>query len=181
MAKRKPRMKPKPIDDGTVATMVDNPYFSGAHAEGASNPRKTMARLSMRESPVVWMHCHGRIDDAQLQAASRFRGLYERTGGSGVKAMDTTKEPVQGGIMTDGLTDAKMDAAKELVAVRRRLGPVGYELVEAVCGQCLWLRELFPARRTQDRQADRLRDCLDALALFWGYRNSGVMKRAANG
>lgn len=158
---------------------IDNPWFSYDHRENASNPRRIEALSNVRESPLAWMSKCGYIDETQLIVGSIFRMLYEKTGGNTIQAMDTTKEPVDGGKMTDGLTDERFKAAKELMHVRAKLGDQGYKLVEQVCGQCLWLNQIEPTKHYQRLAGKRLRECLDTLAYLWGKASVNTHRRAS--
>jgi hypothetical protein len=164
--------KIKPRSDAsktTIAMDMENPHFNAAHPASNANPIKASVQVKITESPAIWMYAHGRISESQLRAASSFRLWYESAGGASIQAMDTTKEPVDGGKVSDGLTDRKMKAAKELAAARSWLGPQTYDVVEKVCGQCLWIKELDPRRQTQDRYSQLLKRGLDQLAFHWGY------------
>lgn len=173
MAKRRKRQIKKPIaGNGFIMVDVDNPNYNPAHAGASGNPAKITAAYNPKESPAAWYRAKGIIDEPAYQAASLFRFLYERCGGSGVKALDYGKEPVDGGqIATDGLTDGRMDAAKRLLQAHDKLGHAGYLLVEAVCGQCFWVKDIHPDQYTQRRQMAALRDCLDELAVMWEFKN----------
>lgn len=166
---RKRKAVPVTVSPLVIMVEVENPYFSGAHFEDATNPRKITAAMSMRESPAIWMHQHKQLDDAQAACASRFRRHFEAAGGSGAKAMDTTKEPVDGGKVEDGITDSKVDAAKQLFRARAVLDVYEYRIVEQVCGQCIWIKDLVASKRAQLVMAQDLRVALDKLAMLWGY------------
>lgn len=153
-----------------ISVSVDDPYFNRAHDETASNTRQTQALLNVRESPARYYEARDKITKDMAAAADRFRRLYEMAGGGSVKAMDTTKEPVDGGFMSDGLTDAKLRAANELKLVYLKLGKPGYELVEQVCGHLIWVKHLSRTDYETRRNMERLRDSLDTLSLFWGFR-----------
>lgn len=171
MAKRGKKRIRKPVQGvGFVMIEVDNPHYSERHAGAAGNPRKVQAAYNPKESPAAWYRAKLIIQEHEYQAASRFRGLYERVGGSGVKAFDYGKEFVDGGNVTDGLTDAKAMAGKELAEAHDKLGSAGYLLVEAVCGQCFWMKDIYPDQYTQRKQMKTLRECLDELAVMWGYK-----------
>jgi len=182
MAKRRAGRKKKQTVtlSNVIWVEIDNPDFSRDHEEGkAGNLKTTRAMLNMRESPALWMLQHNYIDQAQYRASDRFRRLYEQTAGSGVKGMDTAKEPVDGGKFVDSLTDARMQAAKELVSARRYLGdytgiPFSFELVERVCGQCYWIKDLYDKEREQQSAGRHLKLCLDGLAELWDYKQSKI-------
>ncbi len=179
MAKKKRRTKKtaKPIGTGFVMVEVDNPHFSTDHAESTGNPKRIRALQNARESPITWMYVHHKqtgVTEAQVRAAGKFRSLYETAGGAGVGSFDYTREPVDGGGVTDPLNDRMVDAAKELAGVATRLGPAGYDLVEKVCGQCIFISQLDPRRRTQNKLSENMKDCLDSLAIFWGFQTPKV-------
>lgn len=166
-AKAKKNKKQKP-DDGVRAHWIENPY-----RDTQPNAQFIEAKVSIRESPAAWMFSHGHLDTAQLRAANRFRQLYERAGGGGPRAMDTTKEPVDGGNITDGITDSKTDAAKELHRARQKLGnDDAYELVERVCAERLWIKDIEVTKYRRTRAANNLRSNLTVLAEFWGYQGT---------
>jgi len=152
---------------------VDNPDFSASHEEGKlGNPKRITAALNSRESPALWLFQHNQIDRAQYAAAVHFRRLYEQTAGSGIKAVNWLQEPVDGGAMVDTLTDARMNAAKELKRARELLGNQAiYDLVEMVCGQCWWVKDIniYVTKRQQLHAGKQLRLALEALSDFWGY------------
>jgi len=149
---------------------IDNPDWDASRDGLPGFPRRISAALNMRESPAMWMYVHGQIDHAHMQAASEFRRLHEMAGGAGIQAIDTTKEPVDGRSHYEPITDAMMLAARKLRQAHAVLGPERYRLVEAVCGDCVWIKDLADTRRGRSAMADLLRDCLDVLAEDWGYR-----------
>ncbi len=174
MAKRRKKKKVRQTT-GTDFIMVDvdNPMFSADHAESSGNPKRIRAVMNARESPIAWMYAHKEqtgITEAQVAAAGRFRRLYETAGGAGVGSIDYMREPVDGSGITDPIGDRMMDAARELVGVNARLGPAGYRLVEQVCGQCLFISQLTPRRREQNKLSGKLKNSLHSLATFWGLQ-----------
>lgn len=154
-----------------VTTMeVDNPDWTRDRDGVPGFPKHIRAAINMRESPIVWMLAHKQVSETQAKAASRFRQLYEAAGSSDLKAMDYTKEPVDGGGIPDIISDRKMRAAKELAEVHALLGIEGFRLVANVCGDCIWIKDLERTKRRQVVAGQMLRVCLDALAVHWGYQ-----------
>ena len=181
MARRKKKQIKKPVA-GTGFIMIDikNPNFNPAHAGASGNPEYVPAMMNPKESPAAWYHHYGHITKSQYFAAIKFRRLYERTGGAGVKALDYGKEPVDGGqIAHDGLTQGRMDAAKELEFAHDKLGKAGFDLVQATCGELQWLKDMFPTKYQQGKAMNILRECLDELATVWGYQSRVKSWRAA--
>lgn len=149
---------------------VDNPLYNRDHYGEKWNPRKSTVQINVRESAVSVLAARGYLDEAQVRAATRFRALWERLGGSGAGALDYSREPVDGGPARDPINERQMEAGRELARCRAILGLRGYALVGKVCGQGHSLMEIGSIRRERDTAADNLRGLLDDLAVMWGYR-----------
>ncbi|QKV17841.1 hypothetical protein [Oricola thermophila] len=157
---------------------VDNPRYERAHDGRKDNPRKTGAFLNIRESPIVWYRARRQVDDAQALAGDAFRRYYEMAGGAGVQAMDYTKEPVDGGFISDGLTDAKARAAMKLSEAHDILGVQGYRLVESVCAHGMYVKDMTRNHREASIMLNNLRMCLDALAESWGMQTRNRIRHS---
>lgn len=136
--------------------------------------RVTVAR-SIRGDPLGEMHAKRQISDAQYAAGRRYQATSEAMGIGVSRSPGDIKEPVDGGLgPTDGLTDRKLDAAKQMDAWRQLLGARGFELVQLVliAGRSHpWIaRQLYGgATQANRRYVGRLfRDCLDQLAADMG-------------
>ena len=176
MPKRKPK-KQQPdfvVNSKAVCVMVDvdNPFYSSTHDGVKGNARYVRAIRNINESPHAWYANRGWITPPQAEAADRFRQLYERCAGSGLKAFDYTKEPVDGGLVSDGLTDARMRAAKELKGAYEKLGHSGYDLVEQVCGHLTWVKQMTRNSYEAKQMMDLFRDALTTLSIYWGYQST---------
>lgn len=170
---KKKRVKLEP-EVWLTSVKIENPEHAFQHDEKLGNPKFIHAPFNMRESPVTWMLKQKTIDEAQAKAASRFRSLYEAAGGAGVKALNYTKEPVDGGGFPDVLTDRKHRAGLELAEVQNFLGRAGFGLVEQICGQCIWIKDIEPTKYRQIKTGKRLKECLTALAQFWNYQSRPI-------
>jgi hypothetical protein len=145
-------------------TTVDNPFYSRAHPVDASNPRTIPAIINTRESAITTLATRGKLDAAQVAAATRFRALWEAMGGKGASAIDPTRIRVDGGKAADPISEKQIAAGKELARVRVLFGLRGYRLVSLVCGQGHALTEIAPGKRERLTAADMLRMSLDDLA-----------------
>lgn len=192
---RKTRKKPKhqpnfilvdtsnPQQPEYIEVEVDNPNYQPANDGEPGNPRKTSAIYNYRESPIAHMYKHRNVTRSQAEAGVYFRKLYEAAGHSGPRAIDWRKEPVDGGGWADPYDDIMMKAAMELVRVKKRLGPEGFALVERVCGQCVFLKDVVHehtnsySKRYESKISQQLKDCLKTLAIDWGYENLGIKAR----
>lgn len=160
---------------------IDNPDFSRDHAEGRYGNHKRMpATINVRESAIVTMQARKLLTDAQAEAATRFRGLWETMGGKGAGAMDYSKEPVDGGGAVQTVADHHIDAGRKLREAEICLGRRGYSLVSKVCGEGYQISELFHEKRAQLSAMDLLRGLLDDLAELWLLKSRTTnMKRCA--
>ncbi|MBB2670708.1 UNVERIFIED_ORG: hypothetical protein GGE44_000249 [Rhizobium esperanzae] len=136
-----------------------------------SNPRTIPAIINIKESAITMLASRGRIDAAQLAAATRFRALWEAMCRS-TRAVDYGREPVDGGGHANPVSHRQMHAAEELRRVRPLLGEEGYSLVSHICGEGYSLGEVVrpgSSKRAKLKAADDLRACLDLLCGAWGF------------
>jgi hypothetical protein len=168
MGKRKPRDQHRALR----AVVVENPFYSRAHAGTAGNPRHIDAVVNIRESAITMLASRGRINAAQVAAANKFRALWEAMGGKGASAIDYGREHVDGGKRADPITERQITAADELRHARGALGAKGYWLVCRTCGEGYSLQEVVrpgSSKRARLTAADDLRANLDVLAAMWGF------------
>lgn len=118
------------------------PYCNGAEHLGVArvvDPDDDVLRTkitALRDDPVGQMHRRGQlltdeekkkhtpqsVADGRLEAARRWQVLYECAEIGGAKAIDPSKEPVDGGRFVEPNTEASASARDRLHAVRRKLG-----------------------------------------------------------
>jgi hypothetical protein len=84
--------------------------------------------VNLRESPLGWLHAHGRIDDRQLLAGERLRGDYERSGlGASVTMRWDAAPIVRGGrspsVAGLNLTERGIEARRRFHAAMDHVGP----------------------------------------------------------
>ncbi len=163
---------------------IDNPWFDPDYAESKSNPRTIEVQTNTRESSIAAMRARGQIDDDQLEAAERFRKIYEMSGQGGVKALDWTKERVDGGRVTDGLPATRMDALTQLNGLEKVLGKFPYALCVHIVGERKSIKRAAMDMRGGDLTKDEiknfgwlLRQSLDSLAILWGYKEPGRLTK----
>ena len=158
---------PAPSKTKLRAALVENPDHSRAHAGDATNPRTVPAMINIRELAITTMAARGVLDAVQIEAATRFRALWEAMGGKGVSAIDYGREFVDGGKRADPITERQMHSGKELARCRALLGHRCYALVSLVCGEGYSLTEIVAGKRERLTAADMLRMGLDDLAEMW--------------
>lgn len=176
MAKAK-RQKREPVQ---VTAMVENPNWSRAHDGDKTNPRLIAVPFNHKESAISVLAAKGSIDAAQTAAAVRFRSLWEALGGSGAKAMDYTREPVDGGGASEPISLRQLTAGAELKvasdALKAAHGIYAYRLVSYIAGEGRSIHEMTETRRQRDTMTDNLRTYLDVLAGIWGYKTQGSFR-----
>lgn len=140
---------------------VDDPYEVGA---------KIKVAAQLRDDPLGRLYARDQIDHAQYNAGRHYQGLLEHAEVGGLKAMDTTKEPVDGsGQFIEPITDRQIKAAKELNRLSRVLGQEGEALVRATLGLRCFVTGGAPSRQEREYLGRRFRECLDTLAGALGY------------
>ncbi len=160
-----------PTNATVRAIEVPDPYEAGA----------TIAVIaSLRDDPLGRMHDRHQIDDAQYAAGRHYQALHEAAEVSGVRAMNTTNEPVDGrGASSFPFTDRQLRAMRELGEISRQLrgryGTDGEALVRNVLidrmflGQVLEARGVLVSERALRNFGWYLRQCLEAVAIALGY------------
>lgn len=139
---------------------VSDPYEAGG---------KIIVAQSMRDDPLGRLHCRGQIDDAQYNAGRDMQSFYERAEVGNVKAMDTTKEPVDGGGFPDPINESQWKARDKVLKLELALGKEGASIVRDFLAQRMFIEQIAAKRRMSgDREirylGRRLRECLESLA-----------------
>ena len=173
--RKKPHDPAKPHDrrsrdllrNAEVATVeVDNPL--------ALEPgEKIVALRSLRNDPLGRLHSHHQIDEAQYQGGRAFQNDWEKAE-RGPRAVDPTREYVDGGQMREPITESQRKAVLRLNRAERELGADGSALVHDVLVHGLTMQQIGQKRglrtqRWQDYFSRRFHECLDRLALIYGF------------
>lgn len=145
---------------GIVQDLVENPY---KHGETIRVMRAT------KDDPLAGMHARGWIDTAQLGAGRIWQRHWENAAIGAVKAIDPTKEPVDGkGPIPAAFTDKQRKACMALRQAAIMLGDEGDKLVREILGE---RRELVMVALRHNRAkkyiGQRFRECLETLAKMW--------------
>ena len=144
---------------------VDNPL--------ALEPgEKIVALRSIRDDPLGRLHSRRQIDEAQYQGGRSFQNDWERAE-RGPRAVDPTREYVDGGQMREPITEGQRKAVLRLNRAERDLGADGSALVHDVLVHGLSMEQVGQRRglcsqRWNDYFARRFQECLDRLALIYG-------------
>lgn len=161
------RSQDLPINSIVAPITVDDPH-------GLECGEKIVVFRSLRNDPVAAMHARGQVDEAQYAAARHWQRCYEAVELSGARAIDTTKEAVDGGRLADPLSDQWSKANGDLTKAGRALGMEGEAIIRDVLGRAMPLLHAAAARNlTSERDliyiGRRFKESLDTLALVFGY------------
>jgi hypothetical protein len=149
---------------------IDNPHYSKRHAGASGNPKTVTAAMNLRESPVAMMAAKGHLEPHQVEAAIKFRRLWEALGGAGAGSFDYSREPVDGGGAREPISDRQIDAGIQLKNCRDILGRRHYDVVSKVAGEGRTIAEIGTSKRARHTLADYLKDALEDLAVHWGFQ-----------
>lgn len=98
---------------------------------------------SLRHDPLAALHAAKQLDDAQYMAGRHWQRNRELAEIGGVRAVDPTKEAVDGGRLPEArISDAQIKAFKEMAGAMKALGMEGGALVQAFLDQGLTLKDI---------------------------------------
>jgi hypothetical protein len=154
---------------GTV--IVDDPYEAGA---------KITVFRSLRHDPLAGLHGLklNPINEAQYHAGRHWQRNRELTEIGGAKAIDFTREAVDGagGIPGEAkINDDQIRAFKQMTLAMRALGMEGGALMRWFLDDCLTIADIAVKwGMTKERERAyigmRIRECLTTLAICFGYQ-----------
>ena len=171
------RSRDLPRNAEVAAVEVDDPL--------ALEPGEKIVTLrSIRHDPLARLHSHRQIDEAQYQGGRAFQNDWEKAE-RGPRAVDPTREYVDGGQAREPITERQRRAVLRLNRIERELGADGIMLVHEVLVQGLTMEQIGQRRglrgqRWMDYFAKRFRECLDRLALIYGFSTSNEKAAGKN-
>lgn len=128
---------------------------------------------SVRDDPLGRMHDRKMVDEAQYQAGREFQNDFE-TAERGPRAIDPSKECVDGGVLPEPITESQRRAVMRLNRAERELGQSGSGIIHDVLIRGLSIQQVGE-RRSMQREIElkylgrRFRECLDSLAVIYGF------------
>ena len=169
------RSRDVPFNSEVAEVEVDNPLALDAG-------EKIVAIRSIRGDPLGRLHAHHQIDEAQYLGGRAFQNDWERAE-RGPKAMDPTREYVDGARTREPVTESQRQAVLRLNEIERELGTDGAALVHDVLVLGLTMdqigqRRAVRSQRWNDYFARRFRECLDRLALIYGFATEKGTQKA---
>jgi hypothetical protein len=167
-----------PRNAEVAAIEVDDPL-------GLEPGEKIVTLRSLRNDPLGRLHSHRHIDEAQYQGGRAFQDDWEKAE-RGPRAVDPTREYVDGGRAREPITERQRKAVLRLNRAERELGADGSALVHEVLILGMTMEQVgqrrgLPGQRWIDYFARRFKECLDRLALLYGFataqRQAGSVAR----
>jgi hypothetical protein len=160
------RSRDLPRNAEVAAVEVDDPL-------GLEPDDKIVTLRSIRNDPLGRMHSHRHVDESQYQGGRAFQADWEKAE-RGPQAVDPTREYVDGGQMREAITEGQRQAMLRLNRAQRELGADGSALVHEVLVLGMTMEQIgqrrgVRAQRWNDYFARRFRECLDRLALIYGF------------
>ena len=140
-----------------------------------------MALRSIRNDPVARLHSRGQINEAQYRGGRAFQNDWERAE-RGPQAVDPTREYVDGVQAREPITEGQRKAALRLNRIERELGADGSALVHNVLVDGMTMEQVGQRRglvtqRWKDYFSKRFRECLDRLALIYGFATAQPVRK----
>lgn len=130
---------------------------------------------SLRDDPLGAMHAAGQVDNVQYLAGRHWQKAYELAEIGGARAIDYTREYVDGGqIPQPTISDSQAKAFSDLSKARKALGDYGSSVVYDVLACHMTIKECAN-RRMMTREIElnfigrRFRECLSTMAVVFGY------------
>lgn len=145
---------------------VDDPYPLEPGA-------KIIVMRSLRDDPLQTLFVKKVIDEAQFAGGSAYMEDWE-TAERGPRAIDPTKEAVDGGRLPEPFTERQRKATKRLNEANAALGNAGTALIMNVLVLRQTMKQVAANRglsgsRWEDYFSKRLQEALDTLALVYGF------------
>jgi hypothetical protein len=160
------RAQDLPLNAQVAPVEVDDPL-------GLEPGEKIIALRSTRGDPLAKLHTHHQIDEAQFRGGRAFQSDWEKAE-RGPQAVDPTRERVDGGQAREPITEGQRRAVVRLNRIEHELGADGTTLIHEVLILGMTMQQVGERRglstqRWKDYFARRFQECLDRLALFYGF------------
>jgi hypothetical protein len=173
--------RPGAVHDRKAADLLINAKVAAVEVEdpfAVNFGDKIVVLRSTRNDPLADMRSRDMIDECDYQAGRHWQNAHENSQIGSIRAIDPSKEAVDGGRPPEMLTDKQRRGASDVNAAREALGPVGNALITDVLADGLSIKAAARKRgMVSDRDrlflSRRFRECLGTLAVLFGL----AMKR----
>lgn len=153
------------INSRITVDIVEDPY--------SSIGEKITVTRSVRDDPLADMFSRHVIDKAMYEGGRRLQRLYEIMVIGPISAVDTSKEPVDGGKMSEPITEKQRQAARDIAAVDKMLGQFGSTLMRNLLAEGMTVGQICARHncvtaRQSNFMSQRVRECLDDVCFHFG-------------
>jgi hypothetical protein len=160
------RSRDLPLNAEVAPIEIDDPLALEAG-------ERIVALRSIRNDPLARLHSRRQIDEAQYQGGRAFQNDWERAE-RGPQAVDPSREFVDGAQHREPVTEGQRQAVLRLNRAERELGADGSALVYDVLVMGMTMEQIGQRRglstqRWKDYFSRRFQECLDRLALIYGF------------
>lgn len=141
--------------------------------------QKITVAMAVRDDPLAALYSASQIDDAMFRAGRHWQKARELTEIGGIRAIDPTKEAVDGGgIPQSTVSDSYSQAMKDLDKAKRDLGRDDYSLINDILGRGVTIARAavdrgYLSERKRSSVGDWFRRVLMRLAVIYGYASKG--------
>ena len=160
------RSRDLPLNAEVASIEVDDPLALEAG-------EKIVALRSIRNDPLARLHSRGQINEAQYRGGRAFQNDWERAQ-RGPQAVDPTREYVDGAQAREPITEGQCKAA---LRCRRAASPAPESLVDGMTMEQVGQRRGLVTQRWKDYFSRRFQECLDRLALIYGFATEQRLSR----
>lgn len=173
----------------TLATTMQQIIVVAEVQDVYESNKKAKAAVNVREHTLAYLYHLERITHDQYLAGNEFRRNYEASVLGGFKAIDYSRVRVDGGQLSEPLTERSQAAHRWLNEIARLpgIGPIGYSLLTRIAGEGesishvakSWPGETkLSGQRREGFISGRFTECLDLLVDHLGIVARGKSKRA---
>lgn len=170
-----------PLNANVVAVEIDAAY--GLREGAAQNARgewvvpdapKDIVVASLRNDALRELFARKQIGRHQYDAGRAYQRDFDMSLIGGARAIDFTREAVDGGRMAEPISEASSRALGMLARVSKSLGLEGDVMIRAMLGEGLTIAQ-YAARRSMEARSGReyvgrrFRECLETLAYLYGF------------
>lgn len=157
--------------------VAENPYRKGEFQCVTRN---------IKHDVVEWLFARNLIDEAERQAGLEFAKLVEGAGIVGAKAIDFSRDVVDGGGALPDMAVQRIEATKRLIYLAEKIGRESYELLWVVLVNGIPLWEVAtqidksdgPTTQYRKRYFARMfRNALNEAAIVWKMADRGSTRR----
>lgn len=160
------------VHDRRTADMPINSVVDAIQVKDPFGDQVVVTR-QLRDDPLGRLHSRRQIDDAQYQAGRAYQQDWE-TAERGPRAIDPTREAVDGGQLAEPITESQRKSAKRLNHALAELGADGASITHDVLVSGMTMAQVATRRGWKGKTWEeyfgrRFRECLDSLAVVYGY------------